>query len=437
VAEGLRAGVGLLENLLFGTVTVLSFVFALAQFYRAGSGWRDLGYLVPFWLVMAYLALPRFHRTMTRLYVPDYFIGRTRTQEGLLGDPVNLAFNGSQEQVHAAMTAAGWTLAEPVTLRSSIRIITSTLTRRSYSTAPVSPLVLFGRTQTLAYQQEVDGNPARRHHVRLWRCPSGWRLPSGSAVDWVAAGTYDRAVGLSIFTFQITHKIEENVDTERDHVVESVRAAVPAADVHVIENFSTGYHSRNGGGDAIYTDGNLPVVDVGGVDCGSCADLVRASAGVLPGETEDFGRTRPIAITGATAFVVITAATTLWSALLQLRGPGGWATGVSGATWVYVVWAVALHAALIWMAWRMYRGSGWARLVLLGVVTATQVTQMLPVITDLVITAGTILSTGAGLLALYGLTSIPAREWTARAGAHRPGGRGTEAAGEDIVVPTE
>jgi hypothetical protein len=29
--------------------------------------------------------------------------------------------------------------------------------------------------------------------------------PGGLAVDWPAAGTYDRSVGLSLFTLQITH----------------------------------------------------------------------------------------------------------------------------------------------------------------------------------------------------------------------------------------
>lgn len=31
------------------------------------------------------------------------------------------------------------------------------------------------------------------------------------------------------------------------------------------KNFSTGYHARNGGGDSIRTDGNLPVIDVRGL----------------------------------------------------------------------------------------------------------------------------------------------------------------------------
>ena len=30
----------------------------------------------------------------------------------------------------------------------------------------------------------------------------------------------------------------------------------------MIRDFSTGYHSRNGGGDLIQTDGDLPIIDV-------------------------------------------------------------------------------------------------------------------------------------------------------------------------------
>ncbi|WP_257995863.1 LssY C-terminal domain-containing protein [Corynebacterium xerosis] len=122
---------------------------------------------MPFWAVTAYLTLPRLHRILTSMYVPDYFFGRTRTSEGMLGDPVNLAVDGTASQIHAAMTAAGWTLADPVNLRTSRRIVVSSVLGRSYPEAPVSPLFLFGRMQDLAYQQEVEGSPSQRHHVRF------------------------------------------------------------------------------------------------------------------------------------------------------------------------------------------------------------------------------------------------------------------------------
>ncbi|KAA9108266.1 LssY C-terminal domain-containing protein [Microbacterium rhizomatis] len=228
-------------------------------------GWWGILGAILFWVLLAYLVLPRLHRILTTIYVPDYFIGRARTSDGLLGDPVNLAFMGTDEQITAALAAAGWTRADPVTFATSWRIVVSTLTRRSYDEAPVSPLFLFGRQQDYAFQQEVSGNPAQRHHVRFWKCPEGWLLPGGRRVDWVAAGTFDTAVGLSLFTLQITHRIDADTDVERDHIVETVTAADPRITVDVIEDFSTGYHARNGGGDSIRTDGDLPIIDVTGV----------------------------------------------------------------------------------------------------------------------------------------------------------------------------
>lgn len=223
-------------------------------------GWFGILFFIAFWVLLAYLVLPRLHRILTTIYVPDYFIGRTRTSDGLLGDPINLALRGPESELHAAMLAAGWTRADPVTLRSSWGIVVSTVTRRSYDQAPVSPLFLFGRMQDFAYQQEVEGNPSKRHHVRFWRTPEGWLLPGGSRVDWLAAGTFDRAVGFSLFTLQITHRIDADTDIERDHVVATVRATNPTVGLVTLHDFSTGYHSRNGGGDSIRTDGDLPIL---------------------------------------------------------------------------------------------------------------------------------------------------------------------------------
>lgn len=219
-------------------------------------------YFIVFWFVVAYLALPRLHRILSYIYAPDYFIGRTRTSDGILGDPVNLAFRGSEAQLHAAMEAAGWTRADDITVRSTWRMITSTLRRRSYLHAPVSSLYLFGRVQDFAYQQEVDGSPGKRHHVRFWHCPKGWLLPGGHQVDWLAAGTFDKSIGLSLFTLQVTHKIDENTDIERDYITASVLAHNPKASMHLIKDFSTSYHARNGGGDTIITDGDLPVLEL-------------------------------------------------------------------------------------------------------------------------------------------------------------------------------
>lgn len=347
-------------------------------------GWAQVWFLFIFWALLAYLVLPRLHRILTRLYVPDYFIGRARTSDGLLGDPVNIALLGSEPQIHGVMRSAGWTLADDVTLASSRRIVSSTLLRRSYLEAPVSPLFLFGRQQDFAYQQEVDGTPGKRHHVRFWRCPPGWLLPGGLAVDWLAAGTYDRSVGLSLFTLQITHKIDENTDAERDHVVGAITGADPAAGLRVIRDFSTGYHARNGGGDTITTDGNLPIVDLR-------QTAAAPSASVPPPAG---GRTRRPSTTivgalfvGARAAAAALLALSLvlfkdahvGSLMQPVAGPAVTEAqadlAVSAATVVVLLFALAE----ILLAWFVFLGRNWARTVAMALSTAAICIQAIDV----------------------------------------------------------
>ena len=367
--------------------------------------------LLAFWLLAAYLVLPRLHRVLTYIYVPGYFIGRTRTSDGLLGDPVNLALRGDEAQIHAAMTSAGWTLADDVTLESSLRIVRTTLSRRPYSEAPVSPLYLFERRQDFAYQQEVNGNPSQRHHVRLWRCPRGWRLPGGYLVDWVAAGTYDRSVGLSLMTLQVTHRIAKNIDIERDHIVATLTEGSPSASVERISHFASGYHARNGGGDQMVTDGDLPIVDL---------RRVQVPAHLRREPTADSRAKRPAPIVfgaGVACLRGLVAVVLAWSLLanpdsaMTLAGASSTAAASAGAV------ALALVGALdIGLGVATYLGRNWAR-VLLMVSDATTI-----LVAFLLASNGgprPTLGTGLphvalGILVLLALTSPGARQYATR-----------------------
>lgn len=335
-------------------------------------GWGQLWFTFVFWAMLAYLVLPRLHSILTRVYVPDYFIGRARTSDGLLGDPVNVALLGSEAQLHHVMRRAGWTIADDVTLASSWRIITSTLLRRSYLEAPVSPLFLFGRQQDFAYQQEVDGTPGKRHHVRFWRCPPGWLLPGGVAADWLAAGTYDRSVGFSLFTLQITHKIDEHTDDERDHIVASISAAEPASDVRVIRDFSTGYHTRNGGGDEIATDGDLPIVDLRATPVPGVA---------VPRLPSDSRNRRPAPTIIGAALVAGRALAAAALALSVLLFPAEHLSEGQSQLVLYAGVAVLVLSALaeLLLAGFVFLGRNWARTLAMAVSTAAIGLQVIDV----------------------------------------------------------
>ncbi|GAA2135568.1 hypothetical protein GCM10009844_00960 [Nocardioides koreensis] len=367
-----------------------------------GPSWWSLGFLVVFWLVLAYLVLPRLNRILSSVYVPDYFIGRTRTSDGLLGDPLNLAFNGTGEQLSTALRRAGWIKADPVTLGSSVRIVGSTLMDRSYAEAPVSPLMLFGRQQDAAFQQEVAGNPGQRHHVRVWRTPPGWVLPGGHRVDWLAAGTYDRRVGLSLFTLQVTHKIDADVDVERDFIADSVLRAVPGATIRPLVDFTTGYHSRNGGGDTVHTDGTLPVVDLSAVETAADADP-------LVNPSEDPARL-PFEVLLPAVLTILVGPLVLLEALLDVGGPS------STAERLLLGGVVALAATSIFCAVMMLRRSAWARRWLLLVSSLIVVAQFweyeLTGASDRQLTA--MYHAGVMILVVLALSSPVATAWCRR-----------------------
>lgn len=248
-------------KLITSTVTLVLLVVAIIYLVRHIADGNSIVYSgLALWALLAYVALPKIHRFFTKIYIPSYYIGRTRTLDGFYGDPVNMAVIGSAKELHDAMKAAGWTKAEPVTLASSLKIIRTSLLKQSYTSAPVSPLFLFSNKQDFTYQQEVDGNPRVRHHIRFWKTPSNWWLPGGYEADWLAAATFDKSVGLSLYTGQVTHKIDSNTDEERDYVIRTLRAAKRVKSIKVIEHFTSAYHSRNGGGDHIKTDGSMPFV---------------------------------------------------------------------------------------------------------------------------------------------------------------------------------
>jgi hypothetical protein len=248
---------------------LFTFLVAIAIFvyrYLVGdilSGKSHFFAYLVLWLFSAYLVLPRVNRFLSHLYLPNYFIGRALTGDGLLGDPINLAILGTEKQLIAAMQDAGWQLADPISFMTSLKMTYSAIRGTPYPTAPVSSLFVFNKKQRLAFEKDLDGNPRKRHHVRFWEMPShGW-LPGGFKADWIGAATFDEHVGLSLFTGQITHKIDANVDQERDFVVSSLHDAKIKHSVTTIEHFTTSYHSRNGGGDIIHTDGALPFIKLG------------------------------------------------------------------------------------------------------------------------------------------------------------------------------
>ena len=188
--------------------------------------------------IAAYVILPRIVRTglkvLRRKRIPRFTI----TGDGLPGDPVNLVFTGTLQQLHAAFAAAGWSGADRLGLASSWRMIRAFVFNSPYPTAPFSTLFLFGRGQDVGFQKAIANSPRKRHHVRFWALSlthaestlgtaSFWlnadRPPDDARVHWVGAGTKDTGFSLTRLTFQITHATDSDTNAERDYIIADLK----------------------------------------------------------------------------------------------------------------------------------------------------------------------------------------------------------------------
>ena len=370
-----------------------------------GDGWYVIGSVFLFWVLLAYVGLPRLQEVLSKVYVPDYFIGRSLTDIGVLGDPINLALDGNEADIHAAMLRAGWTRADELTIRSSWRIVVSSVLRRPYPEAPVSSLFLFGQRQAFAYQQEVDGNPSQRHHVRFWPVPDGWKLPGGFEVQWLAAATYDKAVGISLFTLQVTHRVDADIDIERDYVIDTVRYAVPDASLRVITDYSSAFTTRNGGGDVVRTDGSLPILDLTTLQAPE-TDRVQPATDALSRAVSH--RVPPPTLLAAAAMSMGKAAvtlTTVFAAVVQSAS----APATASTFEIAVMGISALCLVGLWAF--MLAHHAWARVALMVVCTVEAVTQLVDLSAATEVHFSVLMSTAITVLILIAVSSDGARRW--------------------------
>jgi len=209
------------------------------------------------WLVVAYLVAPLAWFGLLRSD-PSYNDSPqiTHTSDHHPGDPINVAIIGTATQLQKIMKAAKWFPAQALGLESDLKIAADTILSRPDESAPVSSLYLFGRKEDFAFEQPVGDNPRHRHHVRLWKTE---KLSDDGRPQWIGSAVYDKRVGLSRTTGQITHVTDADVDTERNYLFDCLEQSDQLKKRWTVKGFHQTLEGFNGGGDPWRTDGDLYV----------------------------------------------------------------------------------------------------------------------------------------------------------------------------------
>ncbi len=187
----------------------------------------------------------------------------SRTEAPVSGresDLTNVLFLGSHDQIAAAFTAAGWTPARRASFRHRIAWIRAVAERRGDDAGPMSSLLLNGTTPDMSWQKGFN-DVSKRHHIRIWREPGTWR---GQEM-WIAAATRDVDFAYLRPGEKFTHKIEENVDLERDKVAYDLAFTSCGNLLDWTERADIPRSAYNATDDPMTTDGRI--VAIGLNDC--------------------------------------------------------------------------------------------------------------------------------------------------------------------------
>jgi hypothetical protein len=161
----------------------------------------------------------------TALLTPALLDGvpqRVGDEQGNPGDMVNFCIVGTKDAVQKAFTAAGWVQVDRTNQAAVLNGLMATLSKKTYTAVPMSTLYLFDRPQDMSYARGDAITVALvRHHLRVW---DTGRTAGGLPV-WVGSSTHDEGLEKDQRNNGITHRIDPEIDKERDFIEASFAAA--------------------------------------------------------------------------------------------------------------------------------------------------------------------------------------------------------------------
>jgi len=184
-------------------------------------------------------------------YTIELLPRRVLDQDGNEGDMVNLAFLASQERLEEAFSRAGWV----ETIRSKKQAVWHAARKPKDNVAmPMRKLFLFGRSQDYGYAREDSGSRvARRHHLRIWKTD----YEVGGCPVWVGAATHDIGLERDKRKLAIIHKIDPEVDTERDFIGGSLVGSHLVASMEYVSPSNAVVEAFTATGGSYHSDGRM------------------------------------------------------------------------------------------------------------------------------------------------------------------------------------
>jgi hypothetical protein len=140
---------------------------------------------------------------------------RVGDKQGNPGDMVNFLILGSEDAMQKVFTTAGWVKVDADVKGTVLHGVLESISKESYLTMPMSQLYLFGRPQDYGWAHAEPISVVRtRNHLRVWKAA----FQVNGETLWVGAATHDIGFERDQRNNGVTHKIDPDIDLERDYV---------------------------------------------------------------------------------------------------------------------------------------------------------------------------------------------------------------------------
>ncbi|MFI5058812.1 MAG: LssY C-terminal domain-containing protein [Candidatus Acidiferrales bacterium] len=192
------------------------------------------------------------------------------------GDMVNFLILGSEPAMERVFTTAGWVKVDPDVSGAVMRGVLDSLSKQSYLTMPMSQLCLFGRFQDYGWAHaEPISVVASRNHLRIWK--AGFQV-NGQTL-WAGAATHDTGFERDQRNNGLTHKIDPDIDVERDYVGKTLVSTGYVTDITHFLPDNPLKEARTATGGSFHSNGQVLVLklDETGVDRSAAKDFSVAS----------------------------------------------------------------------------------------------------------------------------------------------------------------
>jgi len=185
---------------------------------------------------------------------------RISDKAGDPGDMVNFLIIGSQDAMEKVFTTAGWVKVDTNVKETVLNGFLASMSKESYLTMPMSPLYLFGRRQDYGWAHaEPVSVVASRNHLRIWKAP----FEVNRRTLWVGAATHDIGFEKDQRNNRLTHKIDPNIDLERDYVEKTLTSTGLVAELTHVLPPDPMEEAKTATGGSFHSNGRVLVLKLG------------------------------------------------------------------------------------------------------------------------------------------------------------------------------